>query len=53
MYVIKRIDTGKYWLEWDWMDNPWDTEKFTQEEAQMGADFFSSLNIPCEIECLD
>jgi hypothetical protein len=52
MCVIKRTDSGKYWSEWEWMENPWDARKYSQEEAEAGVAFFRTLDIPCEIEVL-
>lgn len=52
MCVIKRTDSGKYQSEWEWMENPWDGRKYSQEEAEAGVAFFRTLDIPCEIEIL-
>lgn len=52
MYVIKRTDSNKYWQEWSWMDNPWDAQQYSENDAEAGVLFFTDLNIPCEIECL-
>lgn len=53
MYVIKRTDTNQYFMEWGWMDNPWDGKQYDMMDADGGVDFFDTLDIPCEVECLE
>ncbi len=53
MYVIKRTDTNQYFMEWCWVDNPWDGRKYDRMDAECGVDFFDNFDIPCEVECLD
>ena len=53
MYVIKRTDTNQYFMEWGWMDNPWDGKEYDMMDADGGVDFFDTLDIPCEVECLE